>query len=151
MSLLSAIPAELITAGFSAGLAFLGSVVAMKMKQKAAEQRMLIGRMQAEDASHRSAEMNDNPGKRWTRRVIALTATFSILVLPMVAGWVGVDIITGWTELKGGFWPFTDAHSKMVWHTVSGGIVITPLHTHTLSAIIGFYFGGSIVENARPR
>jgi hypothetical protein len=152
MGILSAIPLEVFTGAFSAGLAFLGSVYASRMKAKAAEQQQLITRHTADEASRARAEggsAESQEEKRWTRRTIAMIATISILVVPMIAGWAGVNVTTGWTEMSGGFWPFSDPSSHMIWHKVSGGIVITPLHTHTLSSIIGFYFGSSIAENAR--
>lgn len=143
------IPLELITGGAACLTSFIGSVIAMKIKQRAAEQRLLLGRHSADEASRTRAEANDTPEKRWTRRTIALSVTAAVIVLPVLLGAMGISITTGWTELQGGFWPFTDPKSVMIWHTVSGGIVITPLHTHTMSAIIGFYFGSSIAENAR--
>jgi len=152
MSILSAIPMELITGGISAALSFGASIMAMKQKQKAAEQKMLMQRFSAEEDSRRRAEggtKEDRQAKRFTRRIIALTAVFTVLVFPMVAPLFGLNVVTGWTELSGGFWPFTDPESTMIWHQVSGGIVVTPLHTHVLMSIIGFYFGSSAAENAR--
>jgi hypothetical protein len=154
MSILSAIPLEVVTGGFSAAMGFVGSLVAMKQKAASEHQNRLLERHAADESSRERAEGGTPANmaeKRWTRRTIALVATFSILLLPVLAGIFGVHVTTGWTELSGGFWPFTDAKSHMVWHQVSGGIVITPLHSHTLSAIIGFYFGSSIAENARAR
>lgn len=150
MSILSAIPVELLTGAISAGMGFVGSLVAMKQKAAAEQQKLLLERHQADEASRVRAESGP-PAKAWTRRAIALTATASILLIPVLAGMFGVHVTTGWTEMSGGFWPFTSPSGHMVWHQVSGGIVITPLHSHTLSAIIGFYFGSSIAENARAR
>ena len=154
MSILSAIPAELITGAVSSLMAFGSSIVAMKQKQKADEQRMLIGRLSADEKSRVRAEGGSEEAqreKRWTRRVIALTTIVSVLVLPMLAPLVGINVVTGWTELSGGFWPFTDPQQHMIWHQVSGGVVITPLHTHVMMAIIGFYFGTAAAESARNR
>lgn len=152
MSFLSSIPLEVITGSLSAGLSFVGSVIAMKQKAAAQHQKLLLEGHRADEASKMRAEGGSEANqseKRWTRRTIAITATVAILLLPILAGMFGTPVTTGWTELSGGFWPFTSPQSHMVWHQVHGGIVITPLHTHTLSAIIGFYFGSSIAENAR--
>ena len=154
MSILSAIPLEVITAVGSGTLTFLGSIIAMKQKAANEHQHRLLERHAADETSKDRAEGGSKANqqeKRWTRRTIALIATCSILLIPVLAGMAGVHVTTGWTELSGGFWPFTDPKSHMIWHQVSGGIVITPLHSHTLSAIIGFYFGSSIAENARSR
>jgi hypothetical protein len=152
MSLLSAIPAELVTGVVSGALSFMASIFAMKQKAAAEQQRMLLERHHAGEESKQRAEggtLANQREKRFTRRTIAITATVAILVLPILAGWSGVSVVTGWTEMSGGFWPFSGPQSHMVWHQVHGGIVITPLHTHVLMAIIGFYFGSSAAESAR--
>lgn len=154
MSIFSAIPVELITGGISALLSFSASIMAMKSKQRAEEQRMLLERHTAGESSKKRAEGGSKANqeeKRWTRRAIAITAVLSILVFPMVAPLLGLSVVTGWTEMSGGFWPIVDPTSHMVWHQVGGGVVITPLHTHTLMAIVGFYFGSSAAESARVR
>ena len=154
MGLLSAIPVELITGGISAALSFGASIMAMKAKQRAAEQRMLLERHTADESSRVRAEGGSESSqeeKRWTRRAIAITAVATVLVFPMLAPLFGLNVVTGWTEMSGGLWPFVDPTSHMIWHQVQGGVVITPLHTHVLMAIIGFYFGSSAAESARIR
>ena len=152
MSILSQIPMELWTGVASGAMSFFASLMAMKAKAKAEQQRMLLERHQAHEASMARAESGtaaNQKEKRFTRRTIAIAAVLSILVVPVLAGMFGVSVTTGWTELSGGFWPFTGPQSHMIWHQVHGGIVITPLHTHVLMAIVGFYFGSSVAENAR--
>jgi len=51
----------------------------------------------------------------------------------------------GWTQNKGGFWFFSEGWDKMKYVTLAG-MTILPFHTHTVSAIIGLYFGTSSVK-----
>lgn len=145
------IPLELLTGLISTGLSFAGSIISMKTKARAEEQKLLLQRAEVQDNIYRGAREFQTKEAKWTRRTIALSACFAILIWPVIAPLFGLSVATGWTELTGGFWPFTDPKDKMVWHLVEGSVVITPLHTHTLMSIIGFYFGSSIAENARSR
>ena len=154
MSILSAIPAELITGAVSSILTFTGSIVAMKQKQRAEEQRMLLDKQTADEKSRVRAEGGseaNQESKRWTRRFIAVTATLSVLVFPMIAPVLGLNVVTGWTEVTGGFWPFVEPGNHIIWHQIEGGVVTNPFHQHALMAVIGYYFGTSMVENARVR
>ena len=84
----------------------------------------------------------------WTRRIIALSAVFSIIVLPkLVAVWYpDVSVIVGYTEVQGGFlnWLFGPAEATQ-WK-YANGFVITPLVTHIVSAIVGLYFGAGFTK-----
>lgn len=135
-------------------LGWAGSILSMKMKMAAESQKMLIERATLQEKIYQSArEFGKQPGVAWTRRWIALLCVFSIIVWPLVlAPLFGVSVVHGWTEWTGGFWPFTSGKEKMVWHTVQGGaLVITPLHSFTVTSIIGLYFGGAIAQGARSR
>lgn len=147
------LPVELITTGLSSVLSFTGSIIAMKMKASAHRERLMLDRFNVEERSRQRAERHDTPSKRWTRRVLTLAAVGSILIFPMIAStFFGANVTLGWTEVSGGFWPFFGPKSHMIWHSISSpGIVLTPLHTNLMAAIIGFYFGGSVASDARYR
>lgn len=83
-------------------------------------------------------------GFSFTRRVIALSATLAIIVLPIVAGWLTpeLSINYGYEETKSGFMFFTNDVERLTWVTGSG-IVLGPIHWHLIYAIVGMYFGGS--------
>ena len=72
----------------------------------------------------------------WTRRLIALSAVFAIIVLPkLVAVWYPeVTVIVGYTEMNGGFWNwlFGPAESTM-WVSARGFVITPPRHTHRIS------------------
>ena len=57
------------------------------------------------------------------------------------------EIITmlGYTVFNPGFLFFTDGREVFEWITFKG-LVITQLDTNLVSAIIGMYFGGSLVK-----
>lgn len=86
-----------------------------------------------------------SPGVQWTRRVIALSVVLSVIVLPKVMhAFFEVPVIYGVTEIDRGFLFFTPDIEKVVWQELKG-IPITPIDIHSTMAIIGLYFGGSIV------
>jgi hypothetical protein len=96
----------------------------------------------------------------WTRRIIALSAIFSIIVLPKVAalvapiaelpwlitvGYTEIQlpwlITVGYTEIQGGFWNWLFGPEKLMEWRSFNGFVITPLDTNLVAAITGLYFG----------
>ena len=97
----------------------------------------------------KAAREYENVGFQWTRRIIALTAVFAIVLLPKLMPIFSADtsVIVGYLEFKPGFF-FIPEKEIMKWVTLSSNsLVITPLDTNLVSAIIGLYFGGSLVKN----
>ena len=86
-------------------------------------------------------------GFAWTRRIIALTAIFAIVLLPKLVAvlYPQVDVTVGYTNWMPGFWFFKEGREVFEWVTFQG-LVITQLDTNLVSAIIGMYFGGSLVK-----
>ena len=86
-------------------------------------------------------------GFQWTRRIIALTSVFAIVVLPKLVAvyYPNVDVTVGYTNFQPGFWFFKEGRDVFEWITFQG-LVITQLDTNLVSAIIGMYFGGSLVK-----
>ena len=112
-------------------------------KNKAEQQKLMITGMQ-------DAREHGKTDKHfaWTRRLIALSAIFSIIVLPkVVAVWYPeVSVIVGYTEVHGGIinWIF-GGDGTVMWQSAQG-FVITPLDTHIVSAIVGLYFGAGFTK-----
>ncbi len=124
------------------------SIWSQSIKAKQAEQKMLIQRAEVQTEAFKEAREYENVGFQWTRRIIALTAVFAIVVLPKILPLVTPDahVIVGYTEFKPGFL-FLEGKDVMKWVPMAHkGIVITPLDTNLVSAIIGLYFGGSLVK-----
>lgn len=86
-------------------------------------------------------------GLQVTRRAIALLAVFAIIVLPKLLAIFKpeVPIAIGYSQISDGFLFFSSACEKIRWCQFHG-LVITPLDTHLLSAIIGLYFGSALVD-----
>jgi hypothetical protein len=96
------------------------------------------------------ARRYENKGFQITRRIIALSAVGAIIVWPKVIAvfWPEIPVTIGYTEWNPGFLFFTEGKELVKWQALKG-LVITPLDTHLLSAIVGLYFGASMVKNAR--
>jgi hypothetical protein len=122
------------------------SMMSQNMKAKQDHQKMLLARAEFQAETFRAAREYDNAGFQWTRRIIAILAVLAIVVLPKVAVILFPDltITVGYTEFRPGFL-FIPEKEAMKWIAFQG-MVITPLDTNLVAAIIGMYFGGSLVK-----
>ncbi len=119
----------------------------MSLRAKAEQQKALIQRATLKGKLVKEArEYKGDKNFSFTKRTIALSAIFAIIVFPLtIAPFFGLNVTHGWTEWESGFLFFTDGKDVMIWKEATG-LVITPLHTHLVAAISGLYFGGSISE-----
>ena len=140
-------PFEIITMLGSTVLSSVLSIWSQSRKAKADEQKLLITRGEFEMKAIKAARDVKDKGFQWTRRIIALTAVFAIVLLPKLVAvyYPMVDVTVGYTNWQPGFWFFKDGREVFEWITFQG-LVITQLDTNLVSAIIGMYFGGSLVR-----
>ena len=140
------IPFRIITMLGSTLLGGFMSLWSQSIKAKQANQAMLMERAKFQQIAVQSAREYDNAGFQWTRRIIALTAVFFIIVWPkIVPVFFDTAIFLTWTEFSRGFL-FLIEQKEMLIDRQFAGVVITPMDTHLMSAIIGLYFGGSLVK-----
>ena len=144
------LPLELITMLFSTILGGVMSIWGQSIKGRQAQNEMLMQRanFQAKQVNRaRDAGKNDKHFA-WTRRLIALSAVFSIIVLPkIVAVWYPeVTVYVGYTEVQGGFMNWLFGPDEAIQWKMAKGFVITPLDTHIVSAIVGLYFGAGFTK-----
>ena len=144
--MLGGLPVEMITMLGSSVLGGVMSIWGQSIKAKQAEQKMLLARGKFQMQEIEKARTYDNKGFQWTRRIIALSAVFAIIVWPkMVPVFFDTSVWITWTEISRGFL-FLIEKKEIVMDKEFFGVVITPLDTHLMSAIIGLYFGGSLVK-----
>jgi len=145
------LPLELITMLGSTVLGGVMSVWGQSIKAKEAQQKMLMERASfnaKQVAMARDAGKNDKHFA-WTRRHIALSSVFAIIVLPKLVAvfYPEVSVIVGYTEIQAGFLDFIfGPGEEMVKWKYAQGFVITPLDTHIVSAIVGLYFGAGFTK-----
>ena len=144
------LPLELITMLFSTILGGVMSIWGQSIKAKEANNKMLMERAnfrkQAVDEARNAGK--DDKHFAWTRRLIALSAVFSIIVLPkLVAVWYpDVGVFVGYTEATGGILNWLFGPAEAIQWKYAEGFVITPLDTHIVSAIVGLYFGAGFTK-----
>jgi hypothetical protein len=144
--LMGGLPVEMITMLGSSLLGGFMSIWGQSIKAKQAEQKMLLARGKFQMAEIDKARKYENTGFQWTRRIIALSAVFAIIVWPkMVPVFFDTSVWLTWTEFSRGFL-FLIEKKEIVMDKEFFGVVITPLDTHLMSAIVGLYFGGSLVK-----
>ena len=139
-------PFEIITLLGSTALSGLLKMWSQSLKAKQLHQKMLIARAGVQIKSFKDAREYENTGFAWTRRIIALTAVFAIVLLPKLIAvfYPEIAISIGYTQWKPG-WFFVPEKEVMKWIELEG-LVITPLDTNLVGAIVGMYFGGSLVK-----
>ena len=139
-------PFELITMLGSTLLSGVMSMISQNLKAKQAQQKMLLARGEFQVEAFKAAREYGHEGFQWTRRIIAVLAVLSIVVLPKVAVIFFPDlaVTVGYTQFKPGFL-FIPEKEAMKWVEFTG-LVITPLDTNLVAAIVGMYFGGSLVK-----
>jgi len=140
-------PFEIITMLGSTVLGGVMSVWAESRKAKQDNQKLLITRGEFEMKARKAARDVKDKGFQWTRRIIALTSVFAIVVLPKLVAvyYPTVDVTVGYTNFQPGFLFFKEGRDVFEWITFQG-LVITQLDTNLVTAIIGMYFGGSLVK-----
>tara|TARA_Y100000296_G_C5047348_1_gene192995 strand:+ start:15 stop:545 length:531 start_codon:yes stop_codon:yes gene_type:complete len=144
--LMGGLPVEMITMLGSSLLGGFMSIWGQSIKAKQAEQKMLLARGKFQMEAIEKARTYENKGFQWTRRIIALSAVFAIIVWPkMVPVFFDTSVWLTWTEFSRGFL-FLIEKKEIVMDKEFFGVVITPLDTHLMSAIVGLYFGGSLVK-----
>ena len=127
-------------------LSSLLSIWAQSRKAKAEEQKLLITRGEFEMKAIAAARKVKDKGFQWTRRIIALSAVFAIIIWPkIVPVFFDTSVWLTWTEFTRGFL-FLIESKEIVMDREFFGVVITPLDTHLMSAIVGLYCGGSLVK-----
>jgi hypothetical protein len=144
------IPLELITMLGSGLLSGLMTLWGQSQKAKQDAFNRAIEGLSAQSRATDMARRYENKGFQITRRIIALSAVGAIIVWPKVIAvfWPEIPVTIGYTEWNPGFLFFTEGKELVKWQALKG-LVITPLDTHLLSAIVGLYFGASMVKNAR--
>ena len=139
-------PFEIITLLGSTVLSGVLKMCSQSLKAKQTQQKMLISRAGVQIKSFKDAREYENTGFAWTRRIIALTAVFAIVLLPKLIAvfYPEITVTVGYTQFKPGLF-FVPEKEIMKWESLQG-LVITPLDTNLVGAIIGMYFGGSLVK-----
>lgn len=139
-------PLELITMfGSSVGGGVLGLFSNM-VKARQAERTYVLQALSKKAEFVDSARRYENRGFSWTRRVISLVAVFFVIAFPKIVSVFMPDVAVhvAYSQAQS-FWMLFSNEPQTVWKEMKG-LVITPLDTHLLCAIVGLYFGGSIVK-----
>jgi len=143
------IPMELVTFLGSGLMSGILTIWNKAIESKKAMFEMAMARDEAQAKVLQEVRAAGSPGFQWTRRFIAVMVIFFVVCWPLIVPVFNdsISITLGWTEMQGGFWPFTDAKEMFVWKTIqTNNIVITPLMTHLASAICGFLYGNQIMK-----
>jgi hypothetical protein len=145
------IPFELITMLGSGLLSGVMTLWSQNQKSKQEAFQRAIDGLAAQSEATDLARRYENKGFQVTRRIIALMAVFAVIVWPKMVAvfWPEIPVNVGYTQFNpGALFGIFEGSEEIKWQSMKG-LVLTPLDTHLLSAIIGLYFGASMVKNAK--
>ena len=130
-------PFEIITMLGSTLISSLLSLWSQRMKAKQDEQKMLLQRAEMRMEAVDAARNVENVGFQWTRRIIALSSIFAIIILPKLVAvyYPDVDVTVGYTVFNPGFLFFTEGREVFEWITFKG-LVITQLDTLLVCTLV---------------
>lgn len=117
---------------------FIGGLI-QKTMQNNHDFKMSMMKHGMEDVKH--ARNAGDDWFKWTRRVIALTATAYIFVVPVLAAYFQFPVWVSFTESNGFLLSIFSGDYNVEWKRLPMGYVLTPLHQYTFEVIIGLYFG----------
>lgn len=139
------IPMEAVTMLAGAGVGGLMKMWGMKAEIESKKNEYLYKMSTLKNDSFQAVREIKDVKFQWTRRIIALTLVFSVILLPKLVAIFspGTEVVVGWTQWNPGFLFFA-GNEEIMWKSVTG-LVITPLDTHLMSLVGGLYFGGSLV------
>lgn len=147
---MSPLPTELITLFASSTLSSVFRLLNFNQKVKRDERLATLLALKSDKPPLNIQRLQYPKGSslQWTRRVIAFIAIFSVVLLPKLVAIYRPElpIHIGYSQVSPGFFFFGGDVERITWAHLKG-LVITPLDTHLLSAIIGLYFGGSLINN----
>jgi predicted transporter len=144
---MTAFPPELLTLFASSMTGGFIKLCGRSIEHKRQERLCTLQALNYKAQLLQQARHYNNPGYQWTRRIIALLAVFFVIVFPKIVSvlYPHIPVTIGYPQLQSGFLFFTTGVEKINWMKLQG-LVITPLDTHLVSAIVGLYFGGSLIK-----
>lgn len=127
------------------------SLISMKMKAEQQRNDFALAAFRQESKEVQQVREIKDTGFKITRRIIALTFTFCLLVVPSLPyivmslgiASVAVPIHIGYDVITSGWWPFSGESRELVWYEIQG-IALLPIHWDLYGMIVGLYFGNKV-------
>ncbi len=140
------IPMEMITLGVSTAVGAVMKLSANAREERRQEHQQIMEISLARANIYKDArEFRSDWGFHWTRRVIAILAVLAIIILPKVAILFYPHIYVAYASKVYQRLNFETLPATS-WDWGYAMVMITPLDTHLISAIIGLFFGSEITK-----
>tara|TARA_R100001443_G_scaffold19422_1_gene30955 strand:+ start:371 stop:802 length:432 start_codon:yes stop_codon:yes gene_type:complete len=139
---------EIINLIGSSVIGGLMQVIGQRASAQQEQQKMLMMQNKfVEQSRDKVRKIGDANFFSMTRRIIALTCIFSIILLPMVAGIFQVPIYIQTEITTGSDWfLFSTESTQTVWKEING-MPFLEMHKNVVISIIGLYMGSSITKS----
>jgi hypothetical protein len=122
-------------------------IIGAKAKAQQDQFKMMMQKSEFIAEQHDKSRSNTNSFFMMTRRIIALTCVFSIVLLPMIApALIDVPIYVQSEIVTGSDWLiFSTESTKIAWKEIEG-IPLLGWHKDVIISILGLYMGSSIAK-----
>ena len=143
-----AFPLELVTMGVGT---LIGGFLKLSANAQAERQQyqdfMMESSREQANVYREAREFRGDWGFSWTRRTIAILGVVSVIVLPKLIAVLYPEIGVAYaTSIQQRFLLFGETYPAVSWDHARRMILITPVDTHLISAIIGLFFGSEITK-----
>jgi len=119
-----------------------GFVTRLIASQIESQQRMLEAQVKKQEVADASADAAAKRGGGvWVRRIIACSILFAVIVAPFILALIDIPVAV--EKETGGFFSFLI--NKVQYEQVTGFILLPEVRQGML-ALLGFYFGSSMVK-----
>ena len=139
------LPLEAVTLLGSTLLGALLRVWADARKDKAEQQKALIERFTASEDSVQSAREYQNPNAQWIRRFLVV-CFMSMAAFILAAPLLGFQTVVPVEVTEGFKFLFFDTTKTVTEFVTLQGMVTPNWLPHSINAVVGFYFGQSLVR-----
>lgn len=148
---------SVIIAGITFVVSAIFKLIVLKMQANREQEEARLKALNAQAKVTNQAREAGDKGFKITRRIIALTFVFAVVLAPTipyvlmsfsaVTGIVtpAIEVHFGYNQLVNGFWPFTKDSTEVIWETRQG-FMITPWHSDMVAMIMAMYFGDKITK-----
>lgn len=142
------VPPELISMAFGSLSGFVFKFMAQRAKEKAEMLKMALDRQKVSEEAHNAAVQRVSiDGGKWVRRLIVVSTLFGVIIAPFFLALLNEPLYVQIVEEKRQFLFGLIGGGKEHFFVRVDGYLMVPEVRQTLTAIVGFYFGSSVVKS----
>ena len=142
------VPPELISMAFGSLTGFIFKFMAQRAKEKGEMLKLALQTQKANEDAHNAAIQRVSvDGGKWVRRLIVVSVLFGVIIAPFFLALLNEPIYVQITQAKPTYLFGLFGGGQENFFVRVDGYLMIPEVRQTLTAIVGFYFGSSVVKS----